>query len=203
MPDETCSPERVSTAIERFQAGDEAGFDLLHRCFRRRIEGFFNQALSGADERRDLTQETFLRVYRGLRRFRGDASFKTWLFRIAHNLLSETLRRQSTRPRLIGESALSSDPETERSLEHLRPDLAEQPAGLEPALRRERLSELRAEIEKLPAQMRQCLILRTYHEKKYREIAEIMKLSIETVKAHLYQARKKLEKAMTVDTGNA
>jgi RNA polymerase sigma-70 factor (ECF subfamily) len=70
--------------------------------------------------------------------------------------------------------------------------IAEEPSALESLIARERREKLRAALQKLPAQMRTCCILRYERGLKYQEIAKIMKISIETVKAHLHQARKRL-----------
>jgi RNA polymerase sigma-70 factor (ECF subfamily) len=143
----------------------------------------------------DLAQETFLRVHKGLADFRCESRFETWLFQIAANLFRNTLRSQSTLKRDAPEVSL--DEAVERQAEEQGSNgliWDSKAAGpLDTVLAAERVEVLRSALEGLPAQMRRCVTLRVEQDLKYREIAELMRISIETVKAHLYQARQQLK----------
>lgn len=160
----------------------EAPEDLFQR-YHRPVVAFFQNKGFSTEESRDLAQETFLRVYRYRERFRGEASPVTWLFQIAANLYKNTLRSKAALKRDAEEVPLDStdakDPESDDD-------------ALELMLTEERSRLLREALEELPPQMKKAVMLRVTGDMKYREIAEEMEVSIETVKAHLYQARQHL-----------
>jgi len=157
----------------------------LFRRYYRPVVAFFVRRGFSSDESRDLAQETFCRVYRYSERFRGDSAETTWLFQIAGNLYKNTLRSLSAQKR---------DRE-EVSLESVEPSLVDMETSgdvLSTMLMGERARLLREALEELPPQMKRAVDLRVEGDLKYREIAEEMNISIETVKAHLYQARQHL-----------
>ncbi|MES1240044.1 MAG: sigma-70 family RNA polymerase sigma factor [Acidobacteriota bacterium] len=160
----------------------EASEELFRRYYRPVVAFFQNKGFS-TEESRDLAQETFFRVYKYRQGFRGDSSLVTWLFQIANNLYKNTLRSQAAQKRDAEEVSLdstdASDPESDED-------------ALESMLSEERSRLLREALEELPPQMKKAVMLRVTSDMKYREIAEEMEVSIETVKAHLYQARQHL-----------
>jgi RNA polymerase sigma-70 factor (ECF subfamily) len=160
----------------------EASEDLFNRYYRP-VVAFFQHKGFSTEESRDLAQETFLRVYRYRERFRGESSPVTWLFQIAANLYKNQLRSLAAQKRDAEEVPLDStdvkDPESD-----------DDALGL--MLTGERSRLLREALEELPPQMKKAVLLRVTGDMKYREIAEEMEVSIETVKAHLYQARQHL-----------
>ena len=184
--------ESVQRIIERLQAdaSREDDFRQLFDLYYPRITHFFARRGFPPQDCLDLTQETFLGIYKGIGTFRRDARFETWLFKIATNAYRKRLRWRAAEKREGEEVPLAADTDSERG------------SGSEPAspedsarndmLRRERSRVLREAIEKLPEQMRKCLVLRVYQEMKYREIAALLRLSPETVKVHLFQARRRL-----------
>jgi RNA polymerase sigma-70 factor, ECF subfamily len=175
-------------AEDRGQGG--APEDLFRRYYRPVVAFFLHKGFS-TEESRDLAQETFFRVYKNREGFRGDSSAETWLFQIAANLYKNTLRSQSTLKRDMQEVSLDV------SLEPLGVDLGpawgeREEDPLDALLTEERTQKLRDAFRGLPPQMRQAVLLRVDRDLKYREIADLMRVSIETVKAHLYQARQHL-----------
>jgi RNA polymerase sigma-70 factor (ECF subfamily) len=169
----------------------EAPEDLFRRYYRP-VVAFFQHKGFSTEESRDLAQETFFRVYKNREAFRGESSVETWLFQIAANLYKNTLRSQSTLKRDREEVSLEAS-----KVEPLEGDLGttwgereESPLGM--LLTEERAQKLRDALRGLPPQMRQAVLLRVDRDLKYREIADLMRVSIETVKAHLYQARQHL-----------
>jgi len=188
--------EAVVRAVRAFQAGieREGSFRLLFETFRPTVHGFFLRRLASPDAAHDLTQETFIKVYKGLKGFRGDAPFGAWLFRIARNVLHDRGTGSAAARLRAREVGLET---VEREVAKVQ---AEQPASddswsdapLSAVLEEEERRMLRRAIEKLPPQRRRCVILWAYHELTYEQIAVAMRLSIGTIKAHLAQAREQL-----------
>ncbi|MFL6201361.1 MAG: RNA polymerase sigma factor [Thermoanaerobaculia bacterium] len=178
MPDR----ESVPKIIEELQAGIsvEENFRRLCDLYHRPLYHFFAKRGFPAQDCLDLTQETFLGIYRGIGSFRRDARFETWLFKVATNAFRKRLRWGTADKRAGQEVPIEEEP-------------AGGPATEEEVFQKERARLLRGAIEGLPEQMRKCLILRVYHEMKYREIGSVLRLSPETVKVHLLQARKRLQ----------
>ena len=175
------------------QAGEEAeaSFRLLYESYFHPLQRFFARKGFAPEDALDLTQETLLGIYRSVRDFRHEARFETWLYRVATTTYLKRLR--------TGSAVKRSGIET--SYEEMAP--AQEPPAtsedqLETVLDDERRRVMREAIEELPEKMRKCLTLRIYHELSYREIATVMKLKINTVKAHLFQAKEKLRDKLEV-----
>lgn len=159
--------------------------DLFNR-YHRPVVAFFLRKGFSLEESRDLAQDTFLRVFNKWDSFRGESSVETWIFQIAANLYKNKLRSLQTQKRDAQETTL--DDSTEGAVE-----AGDQEKGpLDEVLKEEAIRLLRDALEALPPQMRQAVFLRVDGDLKYREIADVMHVSIETVKAHLYQARQYL-----------
>lgn len=185
----------VERAIRSFQAGvePEASFRVLFETYRAPLLRFFGRKGFSPEERRDLTQETFLGIYRGLHGFRHEARFEGWLYRLATTTYLKRLR------------AAATDKRRGREVTH---DETAPPAGpalpsaddpLRGVLQGERREALRQAVRALPGQMRRCLALRVYHDLSYREIATVMRIEVDTVKAHLFQARERLRSTVDLD----
>ncbi len=185
---------RIESAVAAFQRGEdrERNFRILFDTYYEPTLHFLAKRVSSPEDRLDLTQETFLRVYKGLEGYRGEAQFGTWVFRIAFNTYLKWLRRVRTDDK--GPDAVKGTEDLEGAWEDDAPvAVSTRESPLDQALQNERRMALRRAIEELPEQMRRCTELRIYHDLSYREIAVVMRRSIETVKVHLFQARKKLK----------
>ena len=172
---------------ERFRKIFETWFEAVLRLFVRR--GIPRETA------RDLTQETFLRVYRGYGRFRGEASLQTWVFHIAGNVWRNEVRRLRAEKREAWEVSL-------QELAECGPAISADcrfagwggtPGALDEILANERKKQLYKALDNLPVRMRRCVLLRIHGNLKYREIAVLMGTSIETVKSQLSQAQDRLE----------
>jgi len=174
----------------------DRNFRRLIALYHRPVHRFFAKRGFSPDDCLDLTQETFLGIYTGIGSFRGDASFDTWLFKIATNVYRKRQRFKGAGKRAGEEVAITETDEDEEA-----GALAdeESPTPSEELLSRERSQLLRQAVLGLPLQMRRCLMLRAYQNLKYREIATTMQISIETVKAHLSQARTRLQRELGGD----
>lgn len=182
----------VLEAVDRFQSGRdrEESFRCLYMAYFPAVKRFFARKGLSPEDCLDLTQETFFGIYRGLDGFRSEARFETWLYRVATTTYLKSLRSQATAKRAGHHVPLDEPgPAGEAALESPA-------AQLEGVLRDERVQAMDAAVQELPEQMRKCLTLRLYHQLAYREIAEVMKLNIETVKVHLFKARKKLRESL-------
>jgi RNA polymerase sigma-70 factor (ECF subfamily) len=162
---------------------------LFFRYYGPVVNFFVNRGFS-SEESRDLAQETFLRIFKGLPTLRKDTA-TVFIFQVAHNLWKNRIREDTALKRQGHES----------SLEDLAIPAPES-GPLETALADERASRVREALEILPPRSRRCLQLYVYHQLKVREIATLMNLSPETVKAHLYQARQSLRKHLEREFGN-
>lgn len=192
----------VIRLVEQWQDGvnREGNFRCLFDLFYRPVFGFFQKRGFPTEQCRDLTQEMFVRVYKGIGEFRRESSFETWLFLIAANVYRNALRHEAVGKRAgrhvsLGETheeaaAADSSPDGKGGLQ-LADDM--RPDPLARIIDGERRLVLRQAVESLPEQMRRCLALRVYQELSYQEIAVVMRLSVETVKAHLYQAHRQLK----------
>lgn len=164
------------------------------------VLSFFTRKGFPTEESQDLAQEAFLRVHRSLETFRGESSFKTWLFKICMSLFQNTLRAQSTRKRGAPEVSLDGLMDVHGAGEagseggFLQTVEKDQLEGL---LSAEKAEILTRAFQDMPSQMRRCVELRVGRDLKYREIADIQHVSIDTVKAHLFQARQFLKKKLS------
>ncbi|MCB1055819.1 MAG: sigma-70 family RNA polymerase sigma factor [Acidobacteria bacterium] len=172
--------------VADFQRGRdrEASFRRIFERFHRPVEGFFARRGVAPEDRLDLTQEVFLNLYRGLDRWRPEARFGTWVFRIATTVFLKHRRAHATAKRSGSEVSPDSVEAATR--------WAAEAEQLDDVLVAERRQAVVGAMAELPERMRHCLLLRVDHGLKYREIAHLMQVSIQTVKAHLFQARGRL-----------
>lgn len=167
--------------------------EQLFRTYYSSIFYFFLRRGLPREDSKDLAQETFSRAVSGLERFRGDASDRTWLFRIARNLWLNRVRDRSRRQRRMPEVALEEafEQEHEAPDRNIFEDTGREPDPEERLLHDERLATLRAALTSLPPQRRRCLVLRI-DGLKYREIAALLDISTQAVRSHLFLARRQL-----------
>ena len=188
-------PEDVVRAVLDFQRGTdrEKSFEVLFRRFRPRIERFLASRVFSPEERLDLTQATFLRIYQGLEGFRGEGSLEGWVLQIACNVYRKWRDRQPGGCQAVPEipfEETAGAPEPSPAADFSSPSTAASP--LDQAVRRERLAALREAIGELAPKQRLCMELRVYQDRSVQEIAAALRISPETVKAHLFQARQRL-----------
>ena len=173
--------------VERTVAGDLRAYDLLVIKYQRRIERLIGRMVRDTDLVQDIAQETFLRAFRALHQFRGDAQFYTWLYRIAVNTAKKFLMDLKRDP-LIYEGAMRSDDdenETSRIGQELTND--ETPETVLAA--REIATAVNAAMEALPDDLRQAVTLREIEGLSYEEIATVMACPIGTVRSRIFRAR--------------
>lgn len=183
--------------LEKLRRGvhRERSARILYERHSRRVFRYFTQRGFTATEASDLTQDVFLRVFRSIGEFRGEAQFPTWLLTVAKSVYFNELRRRHADMREGIEESLDSPPEAESERGEVMiaspdPDpLQSLLTQEEEELDAERLRQVQAAVRRMPPQMRRCFLLRYVEHCKYREIAVLMKLAEGTVKALLNQAR--------------
>ena len=165
--------------VARAQGGDVESFNQLILRWERPIFALAYRVIGREEEARDVVQETFLRAYRGIGNFRGQAKFSSWIYRIALNLCRDWIRKERRTP-------ISPVPEGV--------DLAEIAAESGPAesieelVARHDLSRVVAKaMEQLPEEQRTAIILKEYHGMTFQEIADLQGCPLSTVKTRLYQ----------------
>ena len=180
--------------VARYQAGSPDAFESLVRRHEREAYQVCYRMLGDRDDAMDAVQETFLRVYRGLARFRGDAAFRTWLVGIALNVCRNRLASAAEKQRRVTSSITQEDPENgevaDVDLKDHTPDPEASAMG----------HELRAALEKALARLapdhREILVLREIHEMEYEEVAQALSCPVGTVKSRLCRARQALREAL-------
>lgn len=183
-------PLEIETIVQRLRdgAGREESFRILFDRFYRPLFRFFERRGFSTEECQDLIQETFLRVYRGIDSFRGEARWEHWLFRIAANTAVKALRHRAAAKR--AGQAVPWDETNEASAGEALPAPA---APLRLLLGKEMKERLSQAVTGLPAQMQRCVRLRVFQDLEYEEIAELLQISPSTVKVQLFKARKRLQ----------
>lgn len=174
--------------VERTVAGDQRAFELLVVKYQRRIERLIGRMVRDADLVEDIAQETFIRAYRALHQFRGEAQFYTWLYRIAVNTAKKALVDLRRSP-VIFENAMrgGDDDDDETSRGGNEPTSDETPETVLAA--QEIARAVNAAMEALPEDLRQAVTLREIEGLTYEEIAEAMSCPIGTVRSRIFRAR--------------
>ncbi len=173
--------------VERTVAGDQRAFELLVIKYQRRIQRLIGRMVRDVDLVEDIAQETFIRAYRALHQFRGDAQFYTWLYRIAVNTAKKTLMELKHDPTVSESSFRSSDDEDETSRPRNEPTSDETPESVLAA--KEIGAMVNAAMEALPNDLRQAVTLREIEGLTYEEIAVMMNCPIGTVRSRIFRAR--------------
>ena len=183
-----------SEFIDRLRQGDTAAFEELVAERSGEIYGLLFRLTENAEEARDLTQETFLRAFQNIDRFRGDADVRTWIYRIAINQARNRYRWWRRRRR---DSTVSLETTRGESNQTVSETLVEQSQNPElQTLARERENLLRAALQRLAIAYRETVILRDIEGFSYEEIALTLGINVGTVKSRLARGRQELRKKL-------
>ena len=176
--------------VERTQQGDQQAFSRLFAKYQKKVFNLCFRFVDDYEEAKDLTQETFVRVYNGIKNFRREASFSTWLYCIASNTCKNKLRHWKTQPHLMSldETIETEDDEITRQVE----DKSE-PTPLAEAETREIQDQVQIAIKSLSAEHREVIILRDIQGCSYEEISFSLGCNLGTVKSRLSRARLELK----------
>lgn len=171
--------------------GDATAFRGLVERYQGRVYALIFGMTRNREDARDIVQEAFVKAYRNLKTYRREASFHTWLYRIAMNLAIDHLRRSTRHPTHEYEDQVEADePEGDYKADHLQ-----RHPGRD--LERQRLySKIMAAMQQLPPDQREVVLLREIEGLSYKEIAEMMEIPEGTVMSRLFYARKKLQEIL-------
>jgi RNA polymerase sigma-70 factor (ECF subfamily) len=172
--------------VEACLAGSPGAFDLIVERHKRPVYQLCYRFVGNHEDASDLSQDVFLRAYRGLRNFRGQSSLSTWLYRIGVNVC---LNRVSTK---------TSEASAQTIDDHQFVDHGAESAP-DRLLREERGVRVRQAIAQLPRKQRATLVLRMYHEMSHQQIAEVLGSSVGAVKANFFHAMSNLKKILESD----
>ena len=179
-----------SDLIRQAQNGDTAAFDELVGRFRNRVFGMIYNMVNNEQDAWDLAQDSFLKAWKSIGRFRGQSSFYTWLYRIVMNVTIDWLRKKQVK---------GSGAEFDDAIQLKEIDPASRTVPKADALPHQKMErqEIRARIEAAIAQLtpehRAVILMKEMEDMQYHEIAESLGCSIGTVMSRLFYARKRLQ----------
>lgn len=178
--------------VTRLQANEDAAYDELVRVYHSSIFHVAYRMLGDSSDAADAVQEIFLKVFRNVQRFRGDSSLKTWIYRIAFSEILNRLRWWKRRFRSSTVS-LDDDRDGKGQVVHLT---ASSPSPLQALESKEREGAIQQALTKLSGEHRSIVILRDIEGFSYSEIADILGISVGTVKSRLARARADMKKSL-------
>ena len=179
--DDSLEPLDGRALVDACLAGRAGAFDLIVERHRRHVYQLCYRFVGNHEDASDLSQDVFIRAYRGLRNFRGQSSLSTWLYRIGVNVCLNRVGTRTPRTEPI-EDRQHVDTRAESAPDHL--------------VKGERAARVRRAIARLPRKQRLTLILRMYHELSHREIANTLGSSEGAVKANFFHALGNLKKLL-------
>ncbi len=169
--------------VKRVLNGDKKSFDLLVLKYQQRVSAVLGRYNLSREEVMDITQETFIKAYRSIEKFRGDSKFYTWLYRIAINTAKNHLISKSRRP-----------PDVDIDVYEITSILGST-NGPESEFEGERLSQVvENAISKLPQDLKSAIIMREYEGMSYEDISAILECPVGTVRSRIFRARESIDK---------
>lgn len=180
--------------VERVKQGDQKAFELLMLKYERKVERLVSRMVRDTNQIPDIVQETFIRAYRALPNFRGEAQFYTWLYRIAVNTAKKALldlKRQPT----ANEYYFTDDQQDSEtfSVEEKLIDIATPETSY---AAKQIADTVNKAIDGLPEELKQAITLREIDGMSYEEIAEVMDCPVGTVRSRIFRAREAIAKRL-------
>lgn len=193
IPDEDVRESRVAVGtdcqdaelVTRAKTGDVDAFEILVKRYRNEVFALSYHFVRNREQAWDVSQEVFIKAHNALGRFRGDASFKTWLMRITANQCKDYLKKRRLETVSFDDSRLAEDAPSHV----LPPDRSLEAREIGEAVQKA--------LDKLSHKHRTAFILREFEGLSYEDMAQVMNCSIGTVMSRLHHARKKLQKGLT------
>ncbi len=184
-------PSPEDALVAKARSGNVAAFEQLVLAYEKKVYNLAFRMMGNSEDASDVVQETFLRAFSSLRSFRGDSSFSTWVYRIVSNICLDELRKRSRqRVSSLDEPVEGQDGEMIRQV-------ADPSPGPEDALQRtETREQIQRGIASLQEDHRVIVVLRDVQGLSYEEIAQVLGLSLGTVKSRLNRARLALKKRL-------
>jgi RNA polymerase sigma-70 factor (ECF subfamily) len=181
-----------SALVDGLRSGDESAYEILIRRFEQPVFNVVSRLMDDSTEAADVVQEVFLKIFRNVGSFRGESTLKTWIYRIAVNE-ARNHRRWFSRHRRQ-EVGLEADPGETRGYQDSLPDPGQSP--FEALLDREREALIEEALSKVNPRFRAALVLREIEGLSYEEIAEVLDVSLGTVKSRILRGRDALRKQL-------
>jgi RNA polymerase sigma-70 factor (ECF subfamily) len=170
--------------VEAFLAGHREAFDLIVRRHQRNVYHLCLRFVRQHEDAADLTQDVFVRAFKGLRNFKGDATLGTWLYRVGVNVCLNRVAAKRPATESI-DAARHVDAGGEHPVDRL--------------MRGRRADAVRAAIDRLPPKQRATVLLRVYQDLSHEEIARILETTVGAVKANFFHALGNLKRLMHTD----
>jgi RNA polymerase sigma-70 factor, ECF subfamily len=183
-------PDSDVMLVQRTLAGEQKAFEMLVVKYQRRVERLIGRMVRDSDLVQDISQETFIRAYRALAQFRGDAQFYTWLYRIAVNTAKKQLMELKRDP-LVFQSQMKSDDDDETSSfdRELSSGGADTETPEAVLASKEIAAAVNAVMDALPEELRLAITLREIEGLSYEDIAKALDCPIGTVRSRIFRAR--------------
>lgn len=181
--------------VERYRKGDVEAFDILVERYEKPLFSFIYRLIGNKTTAEDIFQEVFTRVIKSIPRYRHQKRFANWLYRIANNLIIDTLRKQKKEKIISWETKLKQSSGESLQLKDIIPDKRYLPdRHLETEEMRKKLEEA---IELLPFEQRQVFMLREYSQLPFKEISSLLNCPLNTVLGRMHYALKNLRRRLS------
>jgi len=174
--------------VKRVQRGDKSAFDLLVIKYQHKLAKLITPYVRDRDDVLDVVQESFIKAYKALPRFRGDSAFYTWIYRIAINTAKNYLTAQSRRPPRSDVDATEAEYYDGGSALH---DNTTPEANM---IKQEIKETIDRVISNLPEELKVAITLREFEAMSYDEIADVMECPVGTVRSRIFRAREAIDK---------
>lgn len=191
------APAAEAAIVAELKAGSEEAYAWLIGEFQRPVYGLIFRMVSDPADAADTTQEVFLKVFRGMKHFHGESSLKTWIYRIALHEAANRKRwwfRHKAQETPIEPAELTPANSSDRIMQNPLTDQKDSP--FENFAHREVQARVDAELRRVPEPYRMTLILRDLEEMSYEEIADVLQISLGTVKSRLTRGRRALKERL-------
>ncbi|MDP2786904.1 MAG: RNA polymerase sigma factor RpoE [Pseudomonadota bacterium] len=170
--------------VERVRQGDQRAFGILVEKYQRKLIRLLSRMVRDQHEIEDIAQEAFIKAYRALPQFRGDAAFYTWLYRIAVNTAKNYLATRKRAMPTVSDQAMNDDDEPDERL------VAQDNSDPEKELLSKQVAiAINQAVDALPEELRLAITLREIEGLSYEEIADTMACPIGTVRSRIFRAR--------------
>jgi RNA polymerase sigma-70 factor (ECF subfamily) len=177
--------------IDRLSRGEAASFRELVEAYKKKMYYFALDMVGNPADAEDVSQEIFLKVFRSFSTFKRNAKLSSWLYRIAYNTSIDHLRRKAITPEAVDDEVLDV----------ASAGFSESPASLDPARTAEAhllSAKIDKALQKVSSQERAVFLMRHYNGLKLDEVAEIMKISVGSVKSYLFRCIQKLRQELAI-----
>lgn len=182
--------------ISLIKNGDKEAFNILVKRYEKKVLNILYLQLGNIPDLEDLAQEVFIKIFKNIKGFRGEAKFSTWIYRITMNVAYD-YKRKNKEVYSLDEPMKEDEEDT---FEKVVPSEEEDPLSV--VEREDIRSKLQKLIRELPKEYQEVLILREYEGLSYEEISKVLKCPVGTVESRLFRARKELKEKLLREVGS-